>query len=430
VTSHRRAASILLALGLALRIAVALNAGPHLEPETDALSYDIHATNVAETGLLGNTTVPGMEGPTAFRAPAYPYLLGAVYAVFGDHSYTEALHVNALLGTAAVALLGYVAVALLGRRVGLVVMGLAAVHPILLLNGATLQVEPLLSVLTLGSLAAAVHHRLHPDALPAAILAGALGGLAILTREQSAVYLLTAVVLLWSPARDDVRRSRRWRAPAVAGAAALLTVAPWTIRNLVVLDEVVPVTTATGFGLVGTYNETAVDDPAHLGLWMSPYQDPRALEVILTVDDPKEPAVDAALRDYALETVRSHPGYVGEVALGNLVRGFDLDGGAYSRYLGRYLPYPPGLVMPAVAAGWVTLVGALVAIGTPLTRRIPTAVWIAPLALLAITLVTVPLSIRYRVLLLPFELLLAACTVNAIAGRARRRSRPPQPSYG
>jgi len=153
---------------------------------------------------------------------------------------------------------------LFDRRVALTAMVLAALYVPLILIGGSLMSEPLFAAFVLAALVAALHHRAAAHRHRWAVLAGVLAGLAILTRANAAVILLPLVVAVW-----DVRprwSRRALTAPVLVVALAILTVAPWTVRNTVVLGSVVPVTTqlGTSLELFDTSNVSTVQDAADL----------------------------------------------------------------------------------------------------------------------------------------------------------------------
>ena len=67
-----------------------------------------------------------------------------------------------------------------------------------------------------------------------------------------------------------------WWRPALMVVIAALTVIPWTIRNYVVLDHFVPVSTQFGSAMAGTYNDQAQHDPENPASWRIAAPDPRA----------------------------------------------------------------------------------------------------------------------------------------------------------
>ena len=92
------------------------------------------------------------------------------------------------------------------------------------------------------------------ERLRAWLLPGFLFGLTALIRPE---YLAVAVAFVLLAA-FRVSRTRGWRpglaAAALAVVALLVPIVPWTVRNVVVLDRVVPISTGGGKALyVGTY---------------------------------------------------------------------------------------------------------------------------------------------------------------------------------
>src|SRR6266568_1042008 len=173
----RSAVIAVLALALGLRIG-AVYSYHHYVPLTDAVDFDRIATSLADGHGFGNAILLNAKGPGALRAPLYPFSLSLVYDVFGDHKWTMGRLANAAIGTVLVGLIGLIGAQLWSRRVALVAMFLAAVHPALIVIGSGLQLEPLLVTLSLGALAAALQHRRATRGLWWPATAGLLMGLA------------------------------------------------------------------------------------------------------------------------------------------------------------------------------------------------------------------------------------------------------------
>ena len=174
----------------------------------------------------------------------------------------------ALIGTISVGLLGLVALEACGGLVALLAMLLAAVYPVMIELSGTLVAENLIVALELAAAWAALRARRSPRPLAWLAGAGALTGLATLTHQNAILLLIPlAVAARRRPCArrrppGPVRAARALPAPAgaVAGgiavlvAAAVVMIAPWTIRNADELHRFVPVSDETGITLVGTYN--------------------------------------------------------------------------------------------------------------------------------------------------------------------------------
>src|SRR4051794_1129957 len=228
---------VVLLVALALRLGyVALTPGYAIVD--DARDYDAHARSIA-AGEGFARLGPGPSRVTAFRPPAYPILLAGVDTLPRPETKADEQRVvagrvaNALVGTAIVALIGVLALQVFDRRVALAAMALAAVYLPLILVGGALMSEPLFAALLLGALTAAIAHRRSAHRLRWAVLAGVLGGLTILTRANGLIVLLPLALAVWDGRPRWTRAALV--APALLVAVALLTVAPWTVRNEKVL---------------------------------------------------------------------------------------------------------------------------------------------------------------------------------------------------
>ena len=419
VPSHARGRAfviVVLGLALVLRTAVVL-ADRGYQPINDALHFDLLATSIAH-GDGYQPALFDLPSASAYRAPLYPTSLAAVWSVAGDHSFTAGRIANGMIGTVLVALIGIVAVQLWGRRAGAVALVLAAVHPTLILHGSSLMSEPLLATCIVGATAAALQCRRSDGALRWALAAGAAVGLAALTRETGFL-LVPGVVLLVGGARPG---GWSWRAPALVLGATLLVVAPWTARNAVQLDSLVPVSTSGGYSFAGTYNRTAMDNERDPAIWIPPQDDPHLADVMRSIESPTEVELDRALRAESVTYVREHPGDVPKALFWNTVRFFDLQGPRSAVEYAQFVPYSVRLTRTAVYASWAVGALALAGLAAGATRRTPLGVWIFPILAFALH-IALSANIRYRAVLEPFTVLLAAFAVSQVIGFWRSNSR-------
>jgi 4-amino-4-deoxy-L-arabinose transferase-like glycosyltransferase len=181
-----------------------------------------------------------------FYPPLYPYFIGAVYALFG--TLTAVQIGQAALGALLVPAVGRVGARVGGARAGTLAAASVAFYPDLVWFSVHFWSETLFMLLlwwALERLLAADDDGRQRTALAA----GILWGLAVLTRETTLYF--TPVAALWLALRrrrDPLRRGAPARG-AVFLAAALATVAPWTLRNGVVHGAFIPVSTAGGLNL-------------------------------------------------------------------------------------------------------------------------------------------------------------------------------------
>jgi 4-amino-4-deoxy-L-arabinose transferase-like glycosyltransferase len=395
---------------LALLVRVAQIAATHgWAPVADPADYVRHALSIAHGHGMAPSALPG-GGPSALRPPAFPYFLGAVFAVSGD-SFTAGRLACALLGVVSVALIGVIAEVLWNRRAALAAIAIAIVYPPLVLLSGTLLSESLALPLVLGLVALLLVYR---DAPPrwVAPLAGLLFGLALLDRPALAVFAIPLVGGLWD--------ARRWRRPLVALAVAALTLVPWTIRNAVEFHAFVPISTQSGFLVAGTYNPVTAHDPVEPGAYRPATFDP-ALRSIVDDRSLDENQVSRKLgragRDYA----RGHPSYVARVFGLNSLRLLGLKRPAFeAKYAYAFQGIADGYAKAARFSWYVVAVLALAGIALGAARRMPWWLWTLPLALL-LSVAWVSGDLRYRAPIEPFAVWAAAWAITSTR-RALRRS--------
>ena len=175
-----------------------------------------------------------------FHPPLYPYFLAALDAIFG--SLLAIKVVQALLGSLLIPAVFRVASVVSGPRAGLIAAGLAAFYPEMIWYSAHFWCETLF----LSMVWWAVERLLVADqenSRRAAMAAGVLFGLAILTRE-TVLYLLP-LGAWWVFAS----RPRRGALAGLVLASSLAVVLPWTVRNWIQFDSFIPVSTGGGLNL-------------------------------------------------------------------------------------------------------------------------------------------------------------------------------------
>jgi 4-amino-4-deoxy-L-arabinose transferase-like glycosyltransferase len=293
------------------------------------------------------------------------------------------------------------------------------VAPPLLVPGAALLSEPLFLVLELAALAAVLEHRASRYRYRWAAVAGVLAGLAILTRTNGIVLLLPLAIGAWALAPRLSLRSLAQ--PALLLVAAALTVMPWTVRNLIVMDAFVPVTTQSGYTLAVTYNDAARTDPERPSSphYVSEYTP------LTKRKDLDEVELEGELSSRATDYMLEHPGYVVLTAVRNLGRSLHLDGLTDARLSAVAVDIPRWLADLGVYGFYLLALLALAGALLPPARRAPWFVWLAP-ALLLLSAVIISGKTRYRVTIDPFLVMLAGIAVMAAWERftSRRRLEP------
>ena len=443
----------ILVLALGLRIGAVYENTPYA-PQTDALSFDHIASALVNGHGFGYAETPpftpALHQPTALRAPMYPLSLAAVYAVFGDHHWTAGRVANSIVDTFVVLLIGVIAAQLWSRRIAAVAMVIAALDPSLILVGTSLQLEPLLLVFSLGSLAAALQYRRSGNNWRWAAGAGLLLGLAVLTRETALVLLLPEAWLLWSarraqkldvvagPKQVSLLTRQAVAAPVLLVVLAVATISPWTIRNAVTMHAFIPTTTSAGIGLAGTFNDTVYADHVNQGQWIPPWNDPKDGQILLNMKHPTEVEVDSAYRHASLTVIKNHPTFPFRVAFWNSERLLGFDRGHYSIFLAQFEPTSRTLTRIAIYVDYpLMLLAAIGFFGFRRARQVPWAIWAIPILAFLFIAFLLPAYIRYESFIEPYFILLASFPVAWAAAsienywssrRADPAAAPPAPA--
>ena len=400
---------LVLAAAFALRLLILLLTDNMLEGDSD--QYDRFARSIAAGNGYPESAIAASGGPTAFFPPGYPTALAGVYAVTGD-SLTAGGVLECFLGAALVAVIGIVAFQVWGRRIAMPAMVVAAAFPPFLFMVTQFASESLFAVLALAAVAALLQHRNSANSYRWAVTAGVLVGLATLTRANG-------IVLLIPLALGAFRGRPRWSRQAVGPALALITAAvvvisPWTIRNAVVFDRFIPLTTQAQLALARTYN------PASQERGAVPQMTPELTRLVRAGNEADVASRAGELgRRYALD----HPSYVVEVLARNTARalGF-LDGPEIAR--GSSLGVGANLWLRDAATYSFYLLGALALVGAFLraARQAAWWLWLVPILLWLSVAWLAAGRMRYRVPVDPFVIFLASLAVVDVWERIRRRT--------
>lgn len=299
--------ALLVALGLLVRLAaaVAWNAD---HPNSiarlrygDEPSYDLHAREI----LAGNW----FESPD--RLPLYPLWLAFWHAVTGQN-YDAALYAQCGLG-AAVVLVTY----LLARRVAdetsaIIAAGAAAVSPVLVQQGLHFIPEGMFT-LVLALAALTLLGAIQQPSAKRFLIAGLCVGIANLIRPTLLflpIFVAAAVLILARGSRPALRH---------AGAyvlAAYLVTTPWTIRNYVVYDAFLPLSTSNATLWIGS-------PEYHRLIHDRGYTYTRVWDEVIYPGDPSVPyptsiAGEAYWSERGMRAIRNDPGLYARLVLERL----------------------------------------------------------------------------------------------------------------
>jgi 4-amino-4-deoxy-L-arabinose transferase-like glycosyltransferase len=241
------ALAAILVLGLGLR-AYAV-AEPVASPADDSRAYYALAKALYEEGSYGG---PEFRDSSDW-SPGAPLLYAAAFYATGGAREGTARIVEALLGVAAILVVYLLGRRLGGRWAGLIAAFGVAVYPPFIHSTGELMSEPP-AILTLPAAILAFLWASERESLRAWLVPGLLFGLTAMFRPE---YLAVGVVFV-AFAAVRVGMARGWRlgaaGAAIALAAMLVPIIPWTVRNEVVLHRTVPISTGGGKALyVGTF---------------------------------------------------------------------------------------------------------------------------------------------------------------------------------
>ena len=384
----RRALLVVIAIlvgAMAVRVGYVL-ATPGYAPGHDDRAFDTLAVGVAQSGAY-----PDVNGhATAYRPPGYTYVLAGVYAVSGTgrERLTAARLFQAAVGTAMVGLLGLLAYRLFGWRAGVVALLLSAFYPPMIMVGAALVSELQVVFLELASLLAVLAwSRTHRWRWVG--ITGALAGALTLTRSNGFVVVIALAAGLaigtgkGRPLAGIYRRKpsgvRRIFPAGAALAIALIVVAPWTVRNAVVMHSFIPVSDELGGTLAGTYNPVSAADKTQPAYWHLLDQIPQYDQQSRVLATGPEAPFQSRLLHLALDYASHHPLYIAKVAFYNTLRLADLHGLGNDRYTATLVGVTSTSWADATVIGfWVVLPLAVMGIVIgDVRRRVPGFVWLA-----------------------------------------------------
>lgn len=235
---------------LVLRVAFVLLFGRTKVAFNDTLFYQLTGMALAHGEgfrFIGHQTV--------HWPPGYAFVLGGVYSIFGT-SMRNALLLNSVLGAATAGLVYLIVLRSFGRAAAIVAGVGVAVMPGQLLMGDVALSETLYTFMLVSFIALAA---LLPWRARTWIVLGILAGLAALTRGEGFLFPVIVLAMAWLPGA----RKQAFGRAALVGVVMLLTVAPWTIRNAVVVHSFVPVATNASDTLWSGHNPTARGGPSY-----------------------------------------------------------------------------------------------------------------------------------------------------------------------
>lgn len=235
---------VIIGAGFLVRLAWLLHAAP--VPVSDFHNYRTLALDILDHHQFG------YPEPTSFYLPLHPLYL-SVFAFFSRSDVWLGFSM-VVLGTVSIGLIYLGAIKILGtRKAALIAAGLFAFFPTFIAFSPVLATEHLFITLMLGTIAVLTRidgaPRLHAG------VAGLLLGGAILTRGETVFYVPAALLFIWMGGKLTNKRERVL-ASVLVMAGIMVLVAPWYLRNAVVVDPDSGLSASSGLNFYFAHNDT------------------------------------------------------------------------------------------------------------------------------------------------------------------------------
>lgn len=262
---------LILIIALVLRLLyLIVVVGPNSFPgNIDSIEHHIIAQNIIQGkgySMYGN--------PTAYRAPFLTYLMAALYFIFGEHFVIVRLSII-VMSIILIWAIYHLSKLIFNSKVGLWAAFLAAIYPHLIFYNARIFTE---TPFTLFSLLAMVFFVKFFKTKKVYLLlpVGFFIALAILTRPVG--FMLLLFLLLYLSLRPlSLVNFRNILILTVVVAVFLM---PWIVRNYLVFQRFIPVTSQGGVVLWVSNNHYIAHHPYYHGLYCLYQQLPGAINLV------------------------------------------------------------------------------------------------------------------------------------------------------
>jgi 4-amino-4-deoxy-L-arabinose transferase-like glycosyltransferase len=398
-------------VALALRLVYATQLAPDLTPAGDTLLYSFMGNSLAHGHGFASYAgaLRGQLHPTSAYPPLYPlYLAG--WSLLGLSSLAYQRAVSCLLGAVTVVLIGMLGRRVAGERAGLVAAALAAIYPQLLMVDGAVTTESAYAPLVAALALLAYRYVERAGAGRAALLGGAIGLATLARSEAIALLVLLALPLAWRAGEG-----RRARVATAMLAAAALVLAPWFVRNWIVQDEPILLTSNSGLTALAS-NCDATYYGGHVGF----------VEHRCAFDSPCDPIRDetrqaTCMQRRARTYVGEHLGRVPIVVAARVARLWNLYGQRTDIGYGEQWSRNASVAKAGMAMYALLMLLAIPGAFALHRRRVPLLPLLAPFALVTLTAVTAFGFSRYR---LAAEIPLTVLAATGIIWLAQQRRRP------
>ena len=264
--------------------------------------YDVAAKTHPELFHLESTK----DGPVAFRPPLLPTVTAVGNLLFG-RQFWFLRSLNILLTAATAGLIAWYLTREVGLPATMVAVLLFLIDVRVRLYARALLTEPLACFLAtwLTLLLIRMSNQIrHRDVA----LAGAVTGLSILTRSIVVLWLPGLLLIVWLVRRRGHfrRLSAAVRTSVLFLSCVIVTMLPWAVRNVILLDRFAPLGTQGLMELAAGYSDAAWQ---HSGVWQNLSSSDVFADVALKdkTGVVRELAIADVSKAKAIEWVRSNP---------------------------------------------------------------------------------------------------------------------------
>ncbi|MFZ4619188.1 MAG: hypothetical protein ACOYNS_01405 [Bacteroidota bacterium] len=233
----------------------------------DEKEYMSIAHNLAEHGIF---SLDG-EHYTAYRPPLFPAVLSLILRCGGDITVMKSVNIAFLTATA------FLMSLMLLKRFGIYAaassVGLTVLYPIIWYAAGTIYPQVMGSFLLISILAVIVMFT--GSEVFRGMIIGCLLGLLILT-IPTFVFMLP-IMMLW-----EFRNSKKWKNVAAVLLVTAVVISPWMIRNYMVFDEAVFISTNSGLNLlVGNSENTTASSGTEVDIDKYIANAPKGTEAVI-----------------------------------------------------------------------------------------------------------------------------------------------------
>ncbi len=210
----------------------------------DSLFHNYWAQSIANGNVIGQEAF--------FRAPFYIYLLGGLYAVFGNSIFIARIF-GFLIGILSVYVTGRIAFKLFGKKTAVFAALIHAVYPIAIYFESELLVDGLFTFLFELSILCFLN-AMKTKATRWYVLTGLILGLAVMTKPTILALVPIYIIWLFISNRNLIKSFSQ---SIMLIGSLLIIILPITVRNLMVAEDFVLISSSGGINFYIGNNATA-----------------------------------------------------------------------------------------------------------------------------------------------------------------------------